>query len=48
MVGTTAYVHNILEFGIKDRFVLDFNIRIGQETEDTIILLLYTSVSRTA
>lgn len=48
MVSTTADVHNILEFGIKDWFVLDLNIRIGQETEDTIILLLYTFISLTA
>lgn len=44
MVGTAADVDNVLKVGIDNRCVLDFNVRIREETEDTVIFLLYVLV----
>ena len=40
MVGTAADVNDVLEFRVEDRGVLDLNIRVGEKTEDAVILLL--------
>lgn len=47
MVGTAADVDNVLEVGVENWCVLNFNIRVREETEDAVIFLLYVIVSPT-
>lgn len=48
MVGTTADVDNVPKVGVDNRCVLDFNIRVREETENAVIFLSHSIVNPAA